>query len=249
MSKRHSNYSVITPDVREKVADDDDFSFLDNLALDTSGEATSEEIIEALGEDDSPVTAGLPSARRSLRRSDRGPFALHPVAVAGHDDNELTPAQIAEVIRDVDDDSSEHPAAPPAGYVAIVPASASPGGVPNYAEMARNWKEERTRKHARRRQSFHRAKPRRPTANALAAALRKRTAKPRGDKRMEQLAGREGELARFSWLSGILIGRYGVMSDAKLADQLGDGYTRKQVWQSKQIVAKLQAEGGPWRDL
>ncbi|MDO8399369.1 MAG: hypothetical protein Q7T45_16275 [Bradyrhizobium sp.] len=44
--------------VPKRIDDDDDFSFLNNRVLDAPGEATNEEIIEALGEDDTAAMVG-----------------------------------------------------------------------------------------------------------------------------------------------------------------------------------------------
>lgn len=100
----------------------------------------------------------------------------------------------------------------------------------------------------RTRQQRHRAQPREASIAKLASTLRKAIAKPRRDKQLEQLRGRELELAGFRFLSRIIIAKFGPMSDAKLAEQL-DGMTRKKVWQLRQIVADLEADGGPWHNI
>ncbi|OAF13919.1 hypothetical protein AXW67_18225 [Bradyrhizobium neotropicale] len=115
--------------------------------------------------------------------------------------------------------------------------------------MIRNNAAEKKRRRARNRQRMHRARPRETSIAKLASTLRKATAKPRGDKQLEQLRGRESELAGFRYLSRILIGHYGAMSDADLARHLGDGFTRKKAWQFRQIAASLEADGGPWHNL
>ncbi|WP_441280164.1 hypothetical protein [Bradyrhizobium sp. 63_E2_N1_3] len=118
----------------------------------------------------------------------------------------------------------------------------------NYRAMFDAAKAAKKRAKDRTRQQRHRAQPREASIAKLASTLRKAIAKPRRDKQLEQLRGRELELAGFRFLSRIIIAKFGPMSDAKLAEQL-DGMTRKKVWQLRQIVADLEADGGPWHNI
>ncbi|WP_130213965.1 hypothetical protein [Bradyrhizobium genosp. SA-3] len=120
---------------------------------------------------------------------------------------------------------------------------------PNYAELIREHAAEKKRRRARNRQRRHRARPRETSIAKLATSLRKAIAKPRGNKQLEQLRNRVGELASFRFLARIIIARHGRMPDADLARHLGDGFTRKKAWQLRQIVADLEAEGGPWHNI
>lgn len=123
--------------------------------------------------------------------------------------------------------------------------------IPDYRAMFEQAAAEKKRRRARNRQQRHRARPRETSVAKLASILRKATAKPRDHKQLEQLRGREFELASFRFLSRIIIARHGPMSDAALARHLdhGDGFTRKKAWQLRQIVADLEAEGGPWHNV
>jgi hypothetical protein len=125
--------------------------------------------------------------------------------------------------------------------------------LPNYAEMIRGAAAEKKKRRERNRQRIHRARPKETSITKLASTLRKAIAKPRGNKQLEQLRGRESELASFRYFSRILLARHGPMSDAVLARlltlNLDDGFTRKKTWQLGQIVAALEAEGGPWHNI
>ncbi|RQH14939.1 hypothetical protein [Bradyrhizobium sp. RP6] len=121
--------------------------------------------------------------------------------------------------------------------------------IPDYAAMIREHDAEKKKRRARNRQRRHRARPRETSIAKLASTLRKATDKPRGNKQLEQFRHRVGELASFRFLSRIIIARHGPMSDANLARHLGDGFTRKKAWQLRQIVADLEAEGGPWHSI
>ncbi|MGY4351543.1 hypothetical protein ACVWXM_008036 [Bradyrhizobium sp. GM7.3] len=86
----------------------------------------------------------------------------------------------------------------------------------------------------------------------MRACFVRRLPKSRGNKQLEQLGERVAELAGFRFLSRIVIARHGPMSDADLArhmSQLDEPMKRKKVWQLRQIVADLEAEGGPWHDI
>ncbi|AUC93701.1 hypothetical protein CWS35_04825 [Bradyrhizobium sp. SK17] len=125
---------------------------------------------------------------------------------------------------------------------------------PNWAEMIREHKAEKKRRRTRNRVREHRAKPRRPTFRKLHRALKMATASAAGNRFMEKLVGREGDIALFHSVSMTLIDRIGAMSDAKLADALVcaggfESITRNQVWKLRQIVAKLEADKGPWHRL
>jgi hypothetical protein len=91
--------------------------------------------------------------------------------------------------------------------------------------------------------------PKETSVAKLANALRKAIAEPRGNKQLEQLRDRVGELAQFRYLSRMITAQHGAMSDADLARSLGDGFTRKKAWQLRQIVADLEADGGPWHNI
>lgn len=118
---------------------------------------------------------------------------------------------------------------------------------PDYAGMFAKAKAAKKRAKNRTRQQRHRAQPRETSIAKLASALRKAIDKPRGNKQLEQLRDRVGELAGFRYLSGIIIARHGRMSDADLARHMD--MTRKKVWQLRQIVADLESEGGPWHQI
>lgn len=125
--------------------------------------------------------------------------------------------------------------------------------MPNYAGMFGEAKDAKKRAKNRNRQQRCRARPRETSIAQLASALRKAMAKPRRDKQLEQLRDRVGELASFCFMSRILVARHGPMSDADLARHLTlhlDGsFTRKKAWQLRQIVASLEADGGPWHNI
>ncbi|UWU89767.1 hypothetical protein [Bradyrhizobium sp. CB1015] len=120
---------------------------------------------------------------------------------------------------------------------------------PNYREMFECHRAEKKRAKNRSRQARHRARPKETSVAKLAAALRKATAKPRGPhtKLLEQLRDRVKELAGFRYLSRMLIAQHGAMSDADLGRHLC--ITRKKAWQTRQIVADLESEGGPWHNI
>lgn len=132
------------------------------------------------------------------------------------------------------------------------PTSEVVASVPDYAGMFGEAKAAKKRAKNRNRQQRHRARPRETSIAKLASTLRKATAKPRS-KQLEQLGDRVEELASFCFLSRILIARHGPMSDADLARHLTlhlDGsFTRKKAWQLRQIVASLEADGGPWHNI
>lgn len=119
----------------------------------------------------------------------------------------------------------------------------------NRAKMIRDYAAEKKKRRARNRQRVHRARPRETSPAKLASALKKAIAKARGNKQLEQLPDRVQELAQFRYLSRIITAQHGPMSDADLARHLGDGFTRKKAWQLRKIVAALEAEGGPWRNI
>ncbi|MET4216075.1 hypothetical protein ABIB00_001262 [Bradyrhizobium sp. LB14.3] len=122
---------------------------------------------------------------------------------------------------------------------------------PNYRAMFDAAEAKKKLAKGRNRQQRHRARPRETSIAKLASSLRKAIAKSRGNKQLEQLGERVAELAGFRFLSRIIIAQHGPMSDAALARHLdhGDGFTRKKVWQLRQIVADLEANGGPWHDI
>lgn len=124
--------------------------------------------------------------------------------------------------------------------------------VPDYAGMFGQARAAKKRAKNRNRQQRCRARPRETSIAKLASALRKATTRPRS-KQLEQLRDRVEELASFCFLSRIVVARHGPMSDADLARHLTlhlDGsFTRKKAWQLRQIVASLQADGGPWHNI
>jgi hypothetical protein len=123
----------------------------------------------------------------------------------------------------------------------------SPLAPSHYRDMFERAKAEKKRRRTRNRVRLHRARPKETSWRKLATMLRKAMANPRGDKQLEQLRGREIELAGFRYLSRLAIAKYGPMPDAKLAVLID--MPRKRVWQLRQIVERLEAEDGPWHNL
>lgn len=159
-------------------------------------------------------------------------------------DDELAPASTkpAPAVEALDQDdiaAIDEPAQPP--------PLARPR--PDYRAMFDAAKVKKKQAKGRNRQQRHRAQPREASIAKLESLLRKAIAKPRGNKQLEQLGERVEELANFRFLSRIIIAQHGPMSDAALAHHLGYGAKRKKVWQLRQIVADLEAEGGPWHDI
>lgn len=124
--------------------------------------------------------------------------------------------------------------------------------MPNYRAMFHDAKVKKKLAKDRNRQQRHRARPQETSIVKLASSLRKAIAKSRGNKQLEQLGERVTKLASFRFFSRIIIAQHGPMSDADLArhmSQLDEPMKRKKVWQLRQIVADLEAEGGPWHDI
>lgn len=136
--------------------------------------------------------------------------------------------------------------------VAVAPVE--PRSIPDYAAM---WEEQKLQKKRRgdaARQRRHRAKPKETSVTTLYNALKRATGNPGRDKLLQQLRGREFELATFRNFSRIIIARHTrPLSDADLAHQLepywGEPINRKKVWQLRGRVTRLEAEGMPWRNL
>jgi hypothetical protein len=228
----HHDYSVGASKVHRNFDNDDDLSSITGDEPERQLDQADVDGLDLL--DDDPLATVKPNGALG---------SPQPQPELQADDHELSPPELDDVICELVDKAP----AQPASNVADAPASASLSRGRKQAEMIRNALAEKKRKRNRERQRVHRAKPRQPSASLLEAALRKRTARPRGDKFIEQLVGRELELASFEWVS-LMFNRRGPMSAARLARELGDDFTRDRVYKLRKIVAKLKAVGGPWHN-
>lgn len=119
------------------------------------------------------------------------------------------------------------------------------------SRMIRDAQADKTRRRTRNRVRLHRAKL--ASYGTLVAKLRQATAKPRGDKLLEQLRGQEPTLALFCFVE-MTVARSGLsLSAAGIAEHYeritGDKITRLQAHRYRERVALLKVEGGPWHGL